>query len=173
MFTDIFSPVAGPEPKTCKSGKMSLMPQEFQDQNKTNAMLYTHGDLPILSAETYGGIDASIVNLASTSSKRADPASKKRVRTQAGSTPEPQEEKKRARGRPRLETKDETAAEVSTLLVVQEEAGRCSTLDNSSPIATRLTSSTADCGSASTDPNPPGPAGLPGPQGADHPELGE
>ncbi|KAL2116033.1 hypothetical protein VTJ04DRAFT_10288 [Mycothermus thermophilus] len=102
---------AGPEPKTCKSGKMSLMPQEFQDQNKTNAMLYTHGDLPILSAETYGGIDASIVNLASTSSKRADPASKKRVRTQAGSTPEPQEEKKRARGRPRLETKDETAAE--------------------------------------------------------------
>ncbi|KAL1840947.1 hypothetical protein VTJ49DRAFT_7606 [Mycothermus thermophilus] len=77
-------------------------------------MHYTHGDLPILSAETCSGPGGlgSGVKSSSASSRGTDPASKKRARTQNTGTPERSgDEKKRARGRPRLETKDETAAD--------------------------------------------------------------
>ncbi|KAL2264607.1 hypothetical protein VTJ83DRAFT_7117 [Remersonia thermophila] len=77
-------------------------------------MRYTHGDLPVLSAETYGGSGGfgSSIGPPPLSSRSSDPASKKRPRTRAAATPERSgDEKKRARGRPRVETQDETAAD--------------------------------------------------------------
>ena len=78
-------------------------------------MHYSQGDLAILSAETYdpgNKLPAAI----STSRKAAQPSqnSRKRKSSPFDSSPEQEEEeKKRTRGRPRLDTKDETAAEVS------------------------------------------------------------
>ncbi|SPQ23297.1 19bccc18-3a96-48aa-94f3-c5fd50efb01b [Thermothielavioides terrestris] len=84
-------------------------------------MPYHQGDLAILSAEVYhdgaafgspSRLTAISKTQASTSpSERLDDAPRKRARTQAAESAELEAEKKRARGRPRLHTKDETAAD--------------------------------------------------------------
>lgn len=85
-------------------------------------MRFPHADLPILSAEVFD--DGAAYGSASHSTKHktqhstsasysTDDVPRKRTRTQAADAAEPEEEKKRARGRPRLDTKDETAADVS------------------------------------------------------------
>ncbi|KAJ4305982.1 hypothetical protein N0V88_000772 [Collariella sp. IMI 366227] len=81
-------------------------------------MRYPHGDLAILSAEVYhenpdygspGRVGAIKVPTAMSQSAVEGP--RKRARTQDAQPEEPEEEKKRSRGRPRLDTKDETAAD--------------------------------------------------------------
>lgn len=85
-------------------------------------MRYSEGDLPILSAELYD--DGPAYNppkrLATTRKKQASSAlrgaedgPRKRARAQVADASEHEDEAKRARGRPRLDTKDETAADVS------------------------------------------------------------
>lgn len=85
-------------------------------------MRYSKGDLPILNAEVYddGPAFGSTKRLAATRKKQASSSSRdpedgprKRARAQAADTSEHEDEAKRARGRPRLDTKDETAADVS------------------------------------------------------------
>ena len=83
-------------------------------------MRYPAGDLAILSAEVYDGGPAMSVaprRMAPTrkpSARGPDDNPRKRPRTQAADAPEP-DERKRTRGRPRLDTQDETAADVSGL----------------------------------------------------------
>lgn len=84
-------------------------------------MRYPQGDLPILSVETYNDSIPSTSRRAATartspstvSSRSSDGGPRKRARTQAVDAGEAEDEKRRARGRPRLDTKDETAADVS------------------------------------------------------------
>jgi hypothetical protein len=85
-------------------------------------MRYSEGDLPILSAELYddGPAYGSPKRLAATRKKQASSATRgaedgprKRARAQVADASEHEDEAKRARGRPRLDTKDETAADVS------------------------------------------------------------
>ncbi|KAK4118510.1 hypothetical protein N657DRAFT_685186 [Parathielavia appendiculata] len=84
-------------------------------------MRYTQGDLPILSAEVYDdsaslGSSTAVATRRkaqgpSPSSRLSEDSSRKRARTEFSETVEPDDEKKRSRGRPRLDTKDETAAD--------------------------------------------------------------
>ncbi|KAH6843216.1 hypothetical protein B0I37DRAFT_214716 [Chaetomium sp. MPI-CAGE-AT-0009] len=83
-------------------------------------MRYPEGDLPILSAELYddGPTFDSPKRLMATQRKQASSSSRgpkdgprKRARTQVADASEHEDEGKRARGRPRLDTKDETAAD--------------------------------------------------------------
>jgi hypothetical protein len=83
-------------------------------------MRYPTGDLAILSAEVYSTPGIPFARVAST--KKSPPPSRvteegprKRARTQASTDGIEREEEggKRARGRPRLDVKDETAADVS------------------------------------------------------------
>jgi len=83
-------------------------------------MRYPTGDLAILSAEVYSTPGIPFVRAAA--SKKSPPPNRvteegprKRARTQPStdSAERDDEEKKRARGRPRLDVKDETAADVS------------------------------------------------------------
>ncbi|KAK3303622.1 uncharacterized protein B0T15DRAFT_401491 [Chaetomium strumarium] len=88
-------------------------------------MRYSHGDLAILSAEVYNDSPASgplTRRVAARRSRPSPPSSstspgpeegpRKRAKTGPTGPAEPEEEqKKRSRGRPRLDTKDETAAD--------------------------------------------------------------
>jgi len=91
------------------------------------AMRYSQGDLAILSAETYDpGLSIrrttqqptvpkrSQASGSSSAARRSEAGSRKRTKVEAseGEAKE-DDEKKRARGRPRLDIKDETAADVS------------------------------------------------------------
>lgn len=90
---------------------------------RTGPMRYPQDDLPILSAEIYNDstslspptrVAASRkTQVPSVSSRGPDEGSKKRARTQVAEATDVEDEKRRARGRPRLDTKDETAADVS------------------------------------------------------------
>lgn len=82
------------------------------------SMRYPEGELPILSAEIYdAGLPSrrrAVTRKAQThASGDAEDVPRKRARTQTTEASEPEDEKKRSRGRPRLDTKDETAADVS------------------------------------------------------------
>ncbi|KAK4244082.1 hypothetical protein C7999DRAFT_44206 [Corynascus novoguineensis] len=84
-------------------------------------MRYSEGDLPILNAEVYdeGSPLGSPMRRTQSRKKQASSSSsrgteenpRKRPRPQAGSAPGDGDETKRTRGRPRLDTKDETAAD--------------------------------------------------------------
>jgi hypothetical protein len=85
-------------------------------------MRYPPGDLAILSAEKYDdGIQLSSRNArkpaagAMTGEAQEGPVRKRRKASSPHGAPE-EEEKKRSRGRPRLEPKDETAQDVSCVL---------------------------------------------------------
>jgi len=95
------------------------MPTELAE--RTGSMRYPKGDLAILSAEVYddGPAFGASARIATTRKAHASPSPRntgegprKRARTQAVDPPE-SDDKKRARGRPRLDTQDETAADVS------------------------------------------------------------
>lgn len=82
------------------------------------AVRYSTGDLPILSAEVYTpgfsyGRPATTKKSSPPSTRSSEEGPRKRVKTQPSTNgPErEEEEKKRARGRPRLDVKDETAAD--------------------------------------------------------------
>jgi len=84
------------------------------------AMRYPQGDLAILSAETYTsgipfpGPRSPVARKSKAPSRPAEDGPRKRARVQPSADGIAQEEeKKRARGRPRLDVKDETAADVS------------------------------------------------------------
>lgn len=90
--------------------------------NKVYAMRFSEGELPILSAELYGDdpvfaapkrLTAVRKKQTRSSSRGIEEGPRKRKKTQVVETPENDDETKRARGRPRLDTKDETAADVS------------------------------------------------------------
>ncbi|KAK3291349.1 uncharacterized protein B0H64DRAFT_446577 [Chaetomium fimeti] len=83
-------------------------------------MRYPEGDLPILSAELYDDgpafdsprrLTATRKKQASSSSRGPEDGPRKRARAQVADASEHEDEGKRARGRPRLDTKDETAAD--------------------------------------------------------------
>ena len=86
-------------------------------------MRYPQGDLAILSAELYDdspplgpakrGAAARKKQSLASSSHGSEEGPRKRARAQAVEASEHDDEAKRARGRPRLDTKDETAADVS------------------------------------------------------------
>jgi len=86
------------------------------------AVRYLAGDLPILSAEVYTpgfsyGRPTTTKKSSPPSTRGSEEGPRKRAKTQS-STDGPEreeEEKKRARGRPRLDVKDETAADVSSV----------------------------------------------------------
>ena len=91
-------------------------------------MRYPQGDLAILSAEIYTPVLPFPRSIRSETAKKAPPPSRpsasedtprKRQKVQPSEdVPErEEEEKKRARGRPRLDVKDETAADVSGITV--------------------------------------------------------
>lgn len=91
-------------------------------QQATNvvAMRYPQGDLAILSAETYtSGIPfptprSPVAKRSKAPSRPAEDGPRKRARVQpSGDGTGQEEDKKRTRGRPRLDVKDETAADVS------------------------------------------------------------
>ena len=93
-------------------------------QTPVAAMRYSQGDLAILSAETYHGPDlAFLTSPRSAAGKKTQQQSsttqdgpRKRLKRQSPEGGEQDdEEKKRSRGRPRLDIKDETAADVSCL----------------------------------------------------------
>lgn len=105
--------------------------------NQPRAMRYPTGDLAILSAESY---DDGRRHLASRKTEKTvaevvvapdtlnGPARKRRKASSPDVAGE-EEEKKRSRGRPRLEPKDETAQDVSHFLC----ATSCSTFTVASP----------------------------------------
>lgn len=85
------------------------------------AMRYPQGDLAILSAETYTS-DISFPSPLSPLAKKEKapsrptedgPRKRTRVQHSEDSVGQEEEKKKRTRGRPRLDVKDETAADVS------------------------------------------------------------
>lgn len=80
-------------------------------------------DLPILNAEEYGtdGADSPVKNgkVKKAQTSREDEGPRKRAKTTSTAvvtevTDEGDEKSKRARGRPRVDTKDQTAAEVGS-----------------------------------------------------------
>lgn len=83
------------------------------------SMRFPQGDLAILSAEVYEtGLSRSSTGRKAGTRKAKAPrdaenGSRKRARNQSTETSEPEDDKKRVRGRPRLDPKDETAADVS------------------------------------------------------------
>lgn len=97
-------------------------------------MLYPTGDLAILSAESYddgrkhmsSGMTkmtlAGLVTVTQESQNRSQP---KRRRTSSPDFAGEEEEKKRSRGRPRLEPKDETAQDVSRPLCARSYGDHC------------------------------------------------
>ncbi|KAK4147390.1 uncharacterized protein C8A04DRAFT_9014 [Dichotomopilus funicola] len=83
-------------------------------------MRFSEGELPILSAELYGDdrvfpapkrLPAVRKKQVRSSSRGIEEGPRKRKKTQPVETPDQDDETKRARGRPRLDTKDETAAD--------------------------------------------------------------
>ncbi len=86
-------------------------------------------EIAALNAEQYGAEAGFLSGSRPTRKAPARPAadagppSRKRAKVDAGSSPEKDDEPKRARGRPRLDTKDETAAEVSSRCVVKLRPG--------------------------------------------------
>ncbi|KAH6618215.1 hypothetical protein B0J18DRAFT_412620 [Chaetomium sp. MPI-SDFR-AT-0129] len=83
-------------------------------------MRFSEGELPILSAELYGDdqvfappkrLPAARKKQVRSSSRGIEEGPRKRKKTQPVETPDQDDETKRARGRPRLDTKDETAAD--------------------------------------------------------------
>ena len=90
-------------------------------RNVDAAMRYATGDLPVLSAEMYDPGDGSITP-EDAATRNKDPRSaardgrkKRKVLSPSADPEQPEEDdKKKMRGRPRLETKDETAAEVTS-----------------------------------------------------------
>lgn len=105
------------------------MAREAVEESDTMRYPHRHDDLAILSAEVFPGLPFSNNknNQIKSASKRSqttrktppptsssDEAPKKRAKTRALANDEGEdEEKKRSRGRPRLDAKDESAADVS------------------------------------------------------------
>ncbi len=87
---------------------------------KSVAMRYSHGDLAILSAEIYTpglphAATGPTIRTRKAAARTSDDGPRKRakIRPTSGPFEREEEEKKRTRGRPRLDVKDETAADVS------------------------------------------------------------
>lgn len=154
------------------------------------------GDLAILSAETY--VDPNLQPFLSSSpttkkTQTASPPNNVSQTTEGGSrkrlkraSPEDgdhdreEDEKKRSRGRPRLDIKDETAADVSLVVIFffsffyflfysifLADFPHLPLLTCPSHLSSNMMIS------APTDPNPPRPAGVPQSQGKCHPDPRE